>query len=153
MTDAGDGLIVLVYVSTATRELSPEELRAMLAGGRRRNTARGVTGLLAYHDGQFMQALEGPADVVDALFARISGDPRHYGILRLLREPLAARQFGDHAMAYRDTQAEALPDGHSGLLNDGLQADSFRGHPDKVHRLLQIFADVQLRRGRPARVR
>jgi hypothetical protein len=143
-----EDLILLVYTSTATRELSTEELRAMLEGGRRRNAARGVTGLLAYHDGQFMQAIEGPRAVVDALFARIADDWRHYGILVLLHERRSARQFVDHAMAYRDMRDEPLPDGHSGLMNDGLRAESFQGHSDKVHRLLQVFADTQLRRGR-----
>ncbi len=143
---ADDELIVLVYSSTSSRDLQREELAAMLEGARARNAARNVTGLLLYHDGCFMQAIEGPRRVVHALLAKIGRDDRHRGILVLLEERREERQFPDHAMAYRDMSGGDTPEGYRGLLNDGLAAEHFRGHPDRVHRLLQIFADTQLRR-------
>ena len=145
----GEDLVVLVYTSVATRDIPREELAAMLERARRRNAARKVTGLLVYHDGCFMQAMEGPAATVDALLNTIAADGRHRAILVLLRQPIAERQFQAHSMAYRDLRDEPLPEGHVGLLNDGLRGESFRGHPDRIHRLLQIFADTQLRRVRP----
>jgi hypothetical protein len=69
-------------------------------------------------------------------------------MLILLEEPRRTRQFPDHSMAYRDFNSEDMPEGHSGLFNDGLGAEHFHGHPDRVHRLLQVFADTQLRRPR-----
>ncbi len=139
-------LVVVVYTSVATQEPSRDDLAAMLDGARRRNAARGITGLLVYHDGCFMQAMEGPRPVVDDLLRRIAADGRHGAMLVLLQQPREARQFAGHSMAYRDMRDDPLPEGHSGLLNDGLRGESFRGHPDRIHRLLQIFADTQLRR-------
>jgi hypothetical protein len=143
-----DELIVVVYTSSSTREISPEELAAMLEGASQRNAKRRITGLLLYHDGCFMQAIEGPQRTVHALLGRIGRDDRHRGMLILLEEPRRTRQFPDHSMAYRDSSSEDMPEGHSGLFNDGLGAEHFHGHPDRVHRLLQVFADTQLRRPR-----
>ena len=146
--DGDEELIVVVYTSSSTREISREELGAMLEGARERNAKRRITGLLLYHDRCFMQAIEGPRRTVHALLAKIARDDRHHGMLVLLEEPRRTRQFPDHSMAYRDSSSEVLPEGHSGLFNDGLGAEHFHGHPDRVHRLLQLFADTQLRRPR-----
>lgn len=148
-----DDLIVVVYTSAASRDLSRAELAAMLQGARRRNGARGVTGLLLYHDSVFMQAIEGSRVVVEGLLATISLDPRHRGVMVLLQERRAARLFPDHSMAYRDMSAEVLPEGYRGLLNDGLRGESFHGHPDRVYRLLQTCADTLLRRRQNVRGR
>ena len=145
-THGADDLIVLVYTSTATRDLSPDDLAAMLQGARARNARRGITGLLLYHDGCFMQAIEGPRASVHALLAKVGADDRHRGVFVLLEERRTQRQFPDHAMAYRDMRSAEVPEGHVGLFNDDLRAESFAGHPDRVHRLLQVFADTQLRR-------
>ena len=138
-------LWVLVYTSAATRDIPREELGEMLAGGRRRNRARGVTGLLVYHDGMFMQALEGPQPVVHALMAAISADDRHRGIFILLDEAASERRFAEHAMAYRDTGRGPFPEGFSGLLNPGAPTP-FADSRDRVHRLLRSFAETVLRR-------
>ena len=142
-----DDLIVLVYVSTATRDIPTAELTAMLEGGRRRNAARDVTGLLAYYDGTFMQAIEGPRAVVDGLLKKIAADPRHTGLIVLIRERVARRQFSEHSMAFRDRSAGPAPEGFSGLLNAGLPGEeSLVDQSSRVHRLLQGFADRHLRR-------
>ena len=139
----------VVYVSSATRLFTRAELETLLDTARARNTAEGLTGMLAYHDGNFIQALEGSRAQVEELTARIARDPRHRGMMTLLHGPIAQRQFGEWSMAFRHLGDEPLSEGHSGLMDDGLQAQSFRGPPDRVHRLLQAFADSQMRRYRP----
>jgi len=143
-----DDLWQLVYVSSATELFTREALEILLVTCRARNAARGVTGMLAYHDGNFMQALEGSRDRVEALTKRIEQDPRHRGMLTLLQGPIEQRQFGEWSMAFRHLGDAPLPEGHSGLMDNGLRAESFRDHPDRVHRLLQAFADTQMRRPR-----
>ena len=65
-----------------------------------------ITGLL-YADGvRFLQALEGPADAVEAAYARITADPRHKAQVVLSRREVDTREFGDWEMA------ERRPDGH-----------------------------------------
>ena len=73
----------LVYVSAAVTWFSESELRALLTSARFRNEHAGITGMLLYKDGNFMQALEGPEDAVRALYRRIEGDRRHRGLLVL----------------------------------------------------------------------
>ena len=67
----------LVYLSQATHDFEAEELADLLAVSRRNNASTGITGLLMYESRLFMQALEGPRAAVEALFQKISRDPRH----------------------------------------------------------------------------
>jgi len=75
--------LFLVYVSSATLPFSGEDLRALLATCRENNAELGVTGMLLYKDGNFMQVLEGDEQAVRGLYARIAADPRHGGEITL----------------------------------------------------------------------
>lgn len=55
-------------------------LADILRIARTNNASLGVTGALMLYDDWFAQVLEGPKDVVEALFARIRTDPRHDSI-------------------------------------------------------------------------
>jgi len=96
----------LVYVSSAVEPFSDEALKKLLAVSRRKNERRGITGLLLYSDGTFLQVLEGEPQVVETLFAKIVRDPRHRGALRLLDQPIAARTFADWSMAFKSVDPE-----------------------------------------------
>ena len=52
-------MIALVYVSAARKLFDEAELSALLTQCRANNARLGVTGVLLYADGNFMQALEG----------------------------------------------------------------------------------------------
>ena len=77
-------MIQLIYVSTATKHFSLDELKMMLSEGRKRNLARDITGMIVFHEGKFLQILEGREEVVDALYEKICNDTRHEDI-ELLR--------------------------------------------------------------------
>lgn len=113
-------LTVIAYISSATRELKPEDLRSLLRGSRRRNEQRGITGVLLYHQGTFLQILEGPEGEVDALYQKIARDPRHKNIIRLMRRPAEERSFGDWSMAHKHIgpEDEELAGAYSRLLSD-----------------------------------
>ena len=83
----------LTYVSTATRELSQDDLNELLAQCRKNNAKRGITGMLLYKDGNFMQVLEGEETAVRSIYAKISGDPRHKGEILLQQGTEEERQF------------------------------------------------------------
>lgn len=55
----------------------PPQLAGIVIQIRHFNKANGITGYLSYRAGSYFQVLEGPADVLDALYARISRDSRH----------------------------------------------------------------------------
>ena len=93
----------MVYTSSArSRHMPIEEVRAILRASRVNNTSLGITGLLLYRDGSFAQFLEGPADAVDTLYDKIERDPRHHGVIRVLRQPTTKRDFRQWSMAFRD---------------------------------------------------
>ena len=85
--------IILVYVSSAHREMSQQELAELLNISRRNNAALGVTGLLLYVSGNFIQALEGDELAIDGLYRKIAANPRHRMVTTVIRMPTETRSF------------------------------------------------------------
>jgi hypothetical protein len=93
----------IVYTSTATEHLSCADLNELLLGARNRNKTLGVSGMLVFHGGTFLQALEGEKRAVNEIFASILTDPRHRDIEVLHRGPgFDQRVFGDWSMGFAD---------------------------------------------------
>ncbi len=67
----------LLYVSNTRPDLSPGVLDDILTASRRNNAMMGITGLLLYIDGGFLQMLEGDELGLRELYGRISADRRH----------------------------------------------------------------------------
>jgi hypothetical protein len=97
----------LVYVSSAVNLFSDEQLEELLAVSRTNNDKNGLTGMLLYVDGNFIQALEGEKDDVLATNLRIARDPRHRGMLTLLQGDIEQRNFPNWSMGYRRVGLEA----------------------------------------------
>ncbi|WP_158292139.1 BLUF domain-containing protein [Paracraurococcus ruber] len=97
-----EGLFRMVYVSrNAIPAASQEaEIARILEVSRRNNQAAGITGALLYSADSFAQALEGPEAAMEALYARLSRDPRHAEVLVISAGPVAARQFSQWSMAF-----------------------------------------------------
>jgi hypothetical protein len=88
-----------VYVSSATVDFDAAMLESLLAGAREFNTAHGLTGLLLFCNGNFMQCIEGRSEDIDAALTRISASRRHKDIYVLYDAPVAQRSFADWSMA------------------------------------------------------
>ena len=134
-------MIYVVYISSAVKQFSPPELAELLAKSRVNNARSGLTGMLLYKDGNFMQVLEGEAAAVGALEAKIAADPRHRGMITLLRGELLTRDFSDWSMALRDlnsAEVRAQP-GFSEFLNVPLTSAAFVGNPSRAQKLLLSF--------------
>jgi len=134
-------LYQIVYMSTAAEPFSKAQLMELLAGSVRRNTTAGITGLLLYRDGAFMQVLEGEKAAVTELFEKISRDPRHHHIMRLIHEPIKQRYFPDSAMAFRDLESPELRNlpGYSEFLNTPLDGELLAKDIPTCKRLLLLF--------------
>ena len=91
-------MIRLLYISTARRPLTAEELADILRASRRNNARVDVGGLLIVGGRRFLQALEGPEAAVMATFHRINADPRHFAVVQLAREEITDRQFSQWTM-------------------------------------------------------
>jgi len=98
----------IVYASTASKDFSLADLKGLLVGARLRNRTLGVTGMLVFHNGSFLQALEGEKRAVNETFARIESDRRHRDIVLLHRGPgPEQRVFGDWSMGFADATGVA----------------------------------------------
>jgi hypothetical protein len=101
-------LIQLVYGSRATVACDGPFLSALLEKARNGNARLGVSGVLLYHTGSFMQVLEGVPDVVSALFGKIERDQRHDRVVILRRGAVAERSFSEWSMGLMKTDSKAL---------------------------------------------
>lgn len=136
-----DSLYQVVYTSTATEPFSKTALMELLRGSVRRNSRAGITGLLLYQNGAFMQVLEGEKAALMELFEKISHDPRHHHIIRLIQGPIPGRNFPDSAMACRDLNSPELRrlPGYSEFLNTPLNGELLAKDLPTCKRLLLLF--------------
>ena len=87
----------IIYVSTASN-LNENHLAGLLAQASAYNASNNVTGFLLYNDRNFLQLIEGDADRIEQLMARIELDARHNGVVRLIDEDTEIRCAPDWAM-------------------------------------------------------
>jgi hypothetical protein len=136
-------MLSLTYLSSATDLLDEQQLVDLLVTIRPRNLELGLSGMLLYSDGNIIQVLEGPDDVVDATFASIQDDPRHRGVLVMLREQITERAFPDWSMGFRSLARDdvrRLP-GYTEFLRAPRLSDGLGEHPAASYQLLEIFRD------------
>lgn len=86
-------LVRLLYVSRLA-DTSPDAIETILAQSRGHNPGSGITGVLCYGEGIFLQAIEGGRCAVNALYGQILRDPRHRQVELLHYEEIAERRFG-----------------------------------------------------------
>lgn len=95
-----------VYISTLHEELSTDELDALLSTSRANNDQNDISGMLTVRGRDVMQVLEGDADNVRALYARISQDPRHSNVVTVWTSTHDARRYPDWSMGFDDLRTE-----------------------------------------------
>lgn len=132
----------LLYVSQATVRPRPETVDAIVATAQRVNPTLGLTGVLLWSDVHFAQLLEGPADALDLMYARLAQDPRHRDLALLGRWAIAERLFSDWSMRSRPL----APRSHWPLLERAVE----RPGADALGWVLHLMADLRRpsRRGR-----
>jgi hypothetical protein len=140
-TSGENRLISLVYVSSSVQFLASQDIVKLLHASRERNQQLGVTGMLLYKDGNFMQALEGLGPDVEKIMQSIERDRRHRGLIVLNKKPIRERRFANWSMAFAnldDLSPEQIQ-GASTFLRESLLDDEFRSKPDLAYRLLWQF--------------
>ena len=137
-------MLSLVYVSSASRALGEEDFGQLLTAARANNESSGITGLLLYNEGNFMQALEGPDEAVNSTFDRIRRDARHHGVLLLLKEQITERRFPKWSMSIKNVHGlnEAQRAQLDPFLSTGFTDEKFLKDPSSATRLLIAFRDA-----------
>ncbi len=90
-------LVRLLYCSRAV-DTSPEAIDSILSQSRQHNPITGITGILCYGGGIFLQAIEGGRMPVSDLYGHIQRDPRHKDVALLHYEEISERRFGGWTM-------------------------------------------------------
>ena len=98
----------IVYVSTAKRLLTEDELLDLLTTARTKNKKHSVTGMLLYCQGTFMQVLEGEKSSVELIYKAIELDTRHKNIIKLASGTIEKRNFPDWSMGFASVNSETL---------------------------------------------
>jgi len=88
----------MIYVSRSVNPDSGSPTDSILASSREHNLSNGITGILCYGGGIYLQALEGGRNQVNALYHQIANDERHRDVVILLYEEIKERRFGGWTM-------------------------------------------------------
>ena len=91
-------LVRLMYASRAVPAVDQDELIAILKKSKANNPKAGITGVLCFSEGIFIQVLEGGRDAVNRLYNRIAADERHGDVVLLNYEEIAERRFAGWSM-------------------------------------------------------
>jgi hypothetical protein len=91
-------LVRLLYVSRAISPEASQSTEGILSQSRAHNLANGITGILCYGGGIYLQAIEGGRNQVNALYNLIVKDPRHQDVVLLHYEEISERRFGGWTM-------------------------------------------------------
>jgi hypothetical protein len=87
-----------MYVSRASDSVNQNELVAILKKSKANNVGTGITGVLCFSAGIFLQVLEGGRSQVSALYNKIATDPRHHDVVLLSFEEVGERSFAGWSM-------------------------------------------------------
>ena len=129
------GLIHIIYSSSAAGKFTAAEVRTLLDHSQRRNRELGITGILLYTQGSFLQVIEGEEETIDAMFARIRSDTRHHGVTLIIREAVSRRSFPDWSMGYAElsaSESEKIPGMNDFFSTGKTFADLNHGRAKKI---------------------
>lgn len=96
-------LVRLLYASRAL-DTNPDAISAILAQSRQYNPSCGITGILCYGGGIFLQAIEGGRLAVSELYGHIQRDKRHKDVALLQFEEITERRFSGWTMGQVNLQ-------------------------------------------------
>lgn len=90
-------LVRLLYASRAI-DTQPEAIEAILVQSRQYNPVSGITGILCYGGGIFLQVIEGGRNAISDLYGHIQKDSRHKDVVLLQYEEISERRFSGWTM-------------------------------------------------------
>lgn len=116
-------LETVVYISSASETIDSAGIEALLKEAHSNNLVHGITGVLLYEDGSFLQVLEGPGQILDRLLSAIEKDSRHKGMIVTYRASIESRAFWNWGMGLAKPEE---------LLTDLPVFDFFKGDIDGI---------------------
>lgn len=133
---------LIAYVSTARKLFSSSDLADLLIRSRKANAEFGITGLLLYKGGNFVQVIEGPEQAVKRLYININADGAHYNVMTVLNESVSKRAFPDWSMGFlKQGDVEDIP-GFTNFLKDQIMIEEFKASSHEAKQMLSNFGTM-----------
>ncbi|MCW2478005.1 diguanylate phosphodiesterase [Candidatus Symbiopectobacterium sp. NZEC135] len=133
-------LSTLIYRSRASRIFDPSLLDALVAQSQARNMTLQLTGILIFDGSHFLQILEGDPEAVNQVYDTICNDPRHDGVIELMRDYAAKRRFINMGMALFDLRH----DKPGAVLRAVIKTGALRYNlvsDDRVYKFIRTFVE------------
>ncbi|MEM6661698.1 MAG: BLUF domain-containing protein [Pseudomonadota bacterium] len=135
----------LIYTSDAVSDFHEEDLSQILDVSRRNNAICGVTGLLVYAEGHFLQLLEGRKTDVDDRYARIVTDNRHQNCKIVHRQSAPSRCFPKWEMGFKSDVSIDRIDHLAHELQSSVELDHHVSRkPQVVRKFIHAFGELNL---------
>lgn len=137
-------MLSIVYASSAVRLFDRADLVNLLDISQKANKEHGITGMLLYRGGNFIQVIEGEDEAVLQLYENIKADPRHRDVTLLSQDPIKSRQFPDWSMGFRniDKMSQSELEGYTEFLDDDFSPAFFKERPTRAYILLLSFKET-----------
>ena len=98
----------LIYASEAAETITPQVVQSIITQARSANAREHITGMLAFDNRWFLQALEGDRQAISQTFCRIALDKRHQRIVLMDVSPIDERVFNQWSMGFAAADAKGL---------------------------------------------
>jgi len=96
----------LIYVSSASRVLTADDLKKMLVDSRYKYISNGITGMMLYSKGTFFQALEGEEEQLEKAFESLQTDDIQKSVIKLKSGAEEQRTFFDWSMGFKPSSED-----------------------------------------------
>jgi hypothetical protein len=96
----------ILYCSLLAADQPTHVVGRIVTRARSRNASAGITGLLVFDGMRFCEHIEGPAEPLRALWARLQADPRHTDLRVLHQGSVAARRYQRFEMGLAEVEFE-----------------------------------------------
>jgi len=132
----------LIYLSSSVKPMNHDQLSTLLQQCRDNNQKNGITGMLLYQKGTFMQMLEGDKQVILDLYDDITKDDRHTGFHKVLSGNIEERNFEDWSMGFFNMdKAGDLPK-YKDYIEENLALRSFEADSKDAYEFMIMFNKI-----------
>jgi hypothetical protein len=131
----------ICYTSKAIDGLGTDSVEMIFLSTQQNNYAKGISGVLLFGLGSFLQVLEGDKkQVLDLYENTIAQDPRHKELFEIINRPTDASIFEDYNSTFNIIKT---PQEYE-QLRKYLQHNRGNSTIEKLERLIQPFINFQL---------
>jgi hypothetical protein len=135
-------MFYLIYVSSASQMIDANGLIEILEKARKKNERLGITGMLLYKAGNFMQLLEGEREIVLDLFETIRHDYRHRDVKQIIARETESRCFPNWSMGFSNMEScPDLPD-YKSYIHDSLLDRKFQDDAQFAVKFMLTFNEL-----------